>query len=123
VNLSEVEVVNWLRREPAVILFTLNALLAVFVAWGDTPDVKTIGIVITAATGVATIITALLTRPMGVALFKGGATTVLIAFGSFGLHLSADRIGAIVAALSIVLGLLLRQNITPAVSVPHTIAK
>jgi len=40
--------------------------------------------------------------------------TCLTAVAAFGLHLTADQIGATVTAISIVLALLLRQNVSPA---------
>lgn len=107
-----------LRYEPAAILLALNSLLAVFLAWGATPTTKTTGIVLTASTAGVTLLIALLTRPWSIALLKGGATAVLVAFAAFGLHLAPVTLTGIVAVLSILLGLLLRANLAPVVTPP-----
>lgn len=100
--------------EPAVILQALNAAIALAVAFGfglDEPQVAAITVI---ATAVVAILTALTTRPVVVASVTGAASTALSAFAAFGLELSAQQIGAVVTALSIMLALLLRPNVSPA---------
>jgi hypothetical protein len=108
------------RAEPATILYGVNAAVALLVAYGldlSTDQVAAISVI---ATGVLTVVTAATTRPVVVSSITAAVGTCLTAVAAFGLHLSADQIGATVTALSIVLGLLLRQNVSPAPAVKGT---
>lgn len=76
--------------DPAVIAYAVNAAVALLVAYGldlSQGQVEAVSVVTTA---------------------------ILAAVAAFGLELSAEQIGASVTALSIVLALLLRQNVSPA---------
>ncbi|MBN6054499.1 hypothetical protein JYK22_21335, partial [Nonomuraea sp. RK-328] len=102
-------------RDPAAILYGLQSLLAVVVAFGvitgDAADYT-----MTVANGVMALIVALTTRPFVVAAITGAAQTILtgiVAFGIDGLTFSTEQQGVIIAALSAVLALLLRQNQEP----------
>jgi hypothetical protein len=104
-----------LGRDPAAILYGLQSLLAVVVAFGvitgDAADYT-----MTIANGVMALIVALTTRPVVVAAIPGAAQTILtgiVAFGMPGLSFSTEQQGVIIAALAAILGLLLRQNQTP----------
>lgn len=106
-----------LGYEPAVIVYAVNALVAALVAWGlDLSDEQT-GAINTIVTGVLAAVVAAMTRPVTVSAITGAAATVLAALGAFGLELSAEQIGSSVALGSIVLALLLRQNVSPAQAV------
>jgi hypothetical protein len=70
--------------------------------------------VTTIATAVLTVATAVMTRPFVVSSVTAAVGSLLTAVAAFGLHLTADQVGATVTALSIVLALLLRQNVSPA---------
>lgn len=102
-------------RDPAAILYGLQSLLAVLVAFsvltGDAADYTMV-----IANGGMALIVALTTRPVVVAAITGAAQTILtgiVAFGLPGLSFSTEQQGVIIAALSAVLGLLLRQNQSP----------
>jgi hypothetical protein len=104
-----------LGRDPAAILYGLQSLLAVVVAFGvitgDAADYT-----MTIANGVMALIVALTTRPVVVAAITGAAQTILtgiVAFGMPGLSFSTEQQGVIIAALAAILGLLLRQNQSP----------
>jgi hypothetical protein len=102
-----------LGREPALYLFAINALVALFVAYGlDLTQVQ-VGAVSTFATAGFAVATAIMTRPVDVAAVTGAVGTGLTAAAAFGLELSAEQIGATVTALSVVLALILRVNVTP----------
>lgn len=107
------KLVNVLKTEPNEVLYCLNALLAMLVAWGVQATPTQTGAILTIATAVITIITTAMTRPVQIALITGAATTVLTAAATFGFHLSTAQISTGVTVLSIVLALLLRQNVTP----------
>lgn len=101
-------------REPAVVLYAVNAAVALFVAYGLPMSQGQVAAVTTIATAVFTAWAALQTRPVSVPAVTAALGTALAAAAAFGLHLSANQIGASVAALSIVLALVLRQNVSPA---------
>jgi hypothetical protein len=100
--------------EPAVIVYAVNAGVALLVAYGLHLTQGQVSAVTVLATAAVAVITAWATRPIQVSAITGAVATALAAVAAFGLDLSADQIGATVTALSIVLALLLRQNVTPA---------
>jgi hypothetical protein len=105
---------NHLRFEPAMVVYCVNAAVALLVAYGLPLSDGQVGAVTVIATAATTIWTAWATRPVVVPTITGAVGTALAAVAAFGLDLTSDQIGATVTALSIVLALLLRQNVTPA---------
>jgi hypothetical protein len=103
--------------EPSVIVYGLNALVALLVSFGLPLSHAAVAAVATVATAVLAIVVAAMTRPVVVSTITGAIGTLLVAVGAFGLHFSTDQIGAATAFLSIVLALLLRQAVTPAAKV------
>lgn len=99
--------------EPAVILYGLNALVALLVSFGLPLSHAMVAAITTIATALLAIITASMTRPVVVSTITGAVGTLLTAVAAFGLDLTTDQIGSVVTVLSIVLALLLRQNVTP----------
>lgn len=105
-------------REPAAILYGLQALLAVAVAFGLfglTED--SAAWVMTIANGVMALIVAVVTRPVVVSALTGAVQTILTGAIAFGLPLTEAQMGTVIAALSVVLGLILRPNVSPAETV------
>lgn len=102
------------KFEPAVILYGVNSLVALLVAYGVDLTKDQVAAITVIATAIVAIVTAVMTRPVVVSTITGAVGSLLAAVAAFGLHLSADQIGATVTVLSIVLALLLRQNVTPA---------
>lgn len=101
-------------REPAVILYVFNAIVAFLVtlpAIGLTEE--SAGWVMTIATGAVALLVAMLTRPFVVSALTGAMTTVFAGLASFGLPLTEQQAGAFVFLVSAVLGLLLRSNVSP----------
>ena len=95
--------VRFIKLNPAAILYGVNTLLALVVAWGGSLSADQTGAVLTITTAVITIITALATRPVGLQLVLGAVASVFTAFAAFGIHWSADQISTTVALLGIVL--------------------
>lgn len=105
-------------REPAVILHALQAVLAFLVtlpalnALGLTEEVS--GWVMTLAAGAVALLVAAATRPLVVSALTGAVQTLLTGFVAFGLPLSEQSSGALIAALNVVLMLLMPLGLTPA---------
>jgi hypothetical protein len=99
--------------EPAVLLYALNAAVALFVAFGLPMSQTQVAAVTTGATALLTVVAAFMTRPVVVSTVTAAVASLLTAAAAFGLHLSANQTGATVTALSIALALLLRQNVSP----------
>jgi hypothetical protein len=102
-----------LQLNPAVILYVVNALVAMVVAWGWHLTMDQQGAIDTIATGVLTIITAFMVRPIVIPTAAAAAITVLTAFAAFHLKLDPNVISTTVAVASIVLGYLLHVSGTP----------
>jgi hypothetical protein len=101
-------------REPAAVLYGVQALLSVAVAFGafGLTD-ESAAWVLTIANGVMALIVAIVTRPFVVSAVTGAIQTILTAAVAFGLPLSEAQTGTIIAALSVALGLMLRPNLSP----------
>ncbi|MER7500428.1 hypothetical protein AB0L05_16140 [Nonomuraea pusilla] len=102
-------------REPAVILYVINAIvafLATIPAIGLTEE--SAGWVMTIANGVVALLVAALTRPFVVSALTGALSTILTGLASFGLPLTEQQTAAFVVLTSAVLGLVLRSNVSPA---------
>lgn len=99
--------------EPAVILYAINSAVALLVAYGLDLSSDQVGAVTAIATGVLAAVAAAMTRPIVVSTITGALATVLAAVAAFGLDFTGDQIGATVTGVSIVLALLLRQNVSP----------
>jgi hypothetical protein len=106
-------------REPAVILHALQAVLAFLVTLpalnqlGLTEEVS--GWVMTLAAGAVALLVAMATRPLVVSALTGAVQTLLTGFVAFGLPLSEQSSGALIAALNVLLMLLMPLGLTPAV--------
>lgn len=102
--------------EPATWLYVLNAVLAAAVSYGLPLSHAVVAATVVIATALLSAYAAILTRPIVVSALTSAAGTILAAMAAYGLHLSADQIGSSVTLLSLVLALLLRQNVSPATS-------
>jgi hypothetical protein len=99
--------------EPAVIMYALNAVVALLVAWGlhlTTGQVDAVSVI---ATSVLSIAVAVMTRPIVVSGIAAAAASGLTALAAFGLDLSQEKISTTVMVGSIVMMFLLRPNVTP----------
>jgi hypothetical protein len=106
-----------LGRDPAAILYGLQSLLAVLVAFHVFGlNDQSADWVMTIGNGVMALIVVVTTRPFVVAAITGAVQTVMtgvVAFGLPGLTFTQAQQGVIIAALAAVLALLLRQNQEP----------
>lgn len=112
-NATPSKALNIVKTEPAVILYSMNALLALLIAYG-LPLTKTqTAAVITIVTALLTVTAALATRPIAVSSVTAAVATIATAASTFGLHLTADQIGTGTTFLSLLLALVLRPNVSP----------
>jgi len=100
--------------EPAVILYAINAGVALLVSFGLPLSGDQVNAATVLSTAVAAIWTAAVTRPIAVSAITGALATALAAVAAFGVELTVDQQGAVVTAVSVVLALLLRSNVSPA---------
>lgn len=103
-----------LGRDPAVILYTLQAVLAVLVAFGVLGLTgESANWTMTIANGVMALVVAIVTRPFVVSALTGAVQTILTGAIAFGLPWTDAQTGAAIAALSMILALILRPNLEP----------
>lgn len=105
-----------LAYEPALVAWAINGGIAAVAGYVAHLSPTQTGAVTTITTALAAVYSAARARPVSVSALTGGVATVITAATAFGLHASADTTALIVTALSGVLGLLLRANVTPAAS-------
>ena len=108
---------DFAKYEPVIVAWALNGGLAVLL--GDVVHISTTqeAAVTTILTGAVAIYTAIKTDNFTVSGFTGALSTVLVAAAAFGLHLSSQEIGVGVAVIAGILGLILRQNVSPKATV------
>jgi hypothetical protein len=101
------------RFEPALVAWATNggvaALLAFAFHLGNTPTAA----VTTLTTALAAAYTALHARPVSLSVLAGALATAITACEGFGLQLPAGYVASGVAAISLVLSLIFRENLTP----------
>jgi hypothetical protein len=105
-----------LAYEPAVVAWAVNGGIATVLAFLLNLDGTQTATVTTITTALAAIVTAVKARPVAVSVVTGALATIAEAAAAFGLNLPPTVVGAITAVASAVLGLLFRQNLTPAAS-------
>jgi hypothetical protein len=98
---------------PAAALYALNTAVALFVSFGLPLSDDMVAAVSTIATAIFAGYAALVVRPVAIGMFGAAAATALTAAAAFGLDLTTDQIGLTVAAISIVLGFLTHQSVSP----------
>lgn len=105
---------KWFGREPALVIQTIAALLALFVGFGvpglNDGLVAAITALLTAA---AAAWTAYHVRPIAPAVFTGVITTGATLLAAFGVDLSQSQVSLVTAAAATVMGLLMRAQVTP----------
>jgi hypothetical protein len=105
---------NLLDYYPVLIAWAVNGGLAVLL--GNVIHISSTqeAAITTIATALVVIFTMWKTREFAINGFVGALSTIAVAAGSFGLHLSSAEIGAAAAVLSGVLALLLHQSVVQA---------
>lgn len=106
---------NIFKREPALWIAAISAILGVIVSFGwsglDDADATNIMALINAG---AYFITAIKTRPVALSAFTGLLTTGAILAAGYGFDVPQATLGALQLALVAVVTLVLRGQVTPA---------
>jgi hypothetical protein len=98
---------------PAALLYAINTAVALAVSFGlDWSDTQ-VAAVSTIATALLAGAAALSVRPIAIGMFGAAAATALTAAAAFGFDWTPEQIGLTVAAISIVLGFLTHQSVSP----------
>jgi hypothetical protein len=108
---------NYLRRilteEPAILAWAAGGGLAMLSAYwlhfSKTQEAAAAAVL----TALAAVVTAIATREKLVSVIPGALAAILAAAGAFGYHLPPKTIAMILAAASVLLGLVFRANVTP----------
>jgi hypothetical protein len=108
------KVLTLIRGEPTVLLYSLNAVVALAVSFGLHLGHTQEAAVMTLAAAVLTMVTAAATRPVAVSALTGALATALTAAGTFGLHLTAQQTGSLITVVTLVLMHGLRGSVSPA---------
>ena len=106
-----------IKAESAVIAYAISAGVTAWAAFGFRAPAHDVAAVEMIAAALVTILTAFATRPVAVPVVTGAVVEIATAAGAFGLHLTAAQLGALTPVVSIVVSLLLRQAVTPVVSI------
>lgn len=104
-----------MRREPALLLNTIAAVLGLIVSFG--PDWLSAGqaaLIIAALNAGFGVLTAVLTRPIAPAAFTAFISSLAALGAAYGLEYSQENVGALNALVLAVLALLTRAQVSPA---------
>lgn len=102
-----------LQYEPAVLAWAVNGGIALIVGYLTPLSTDQAGAITLITGALATIYTAVMTRPVAVPLLTGALATIATAVAAFGLHLDPAIVATGVSVVSSLLSLLTRQNVTP----------
>ena len=108
--------VRKLQLNPAAVLYVVNAVVAMAVAWHWHATPNEIGSIDTIVTAGLTLVGVFTVRPIALSTAAAAAVTIVTAFGAWGLHLSPDAIASTCAVASIVVGFLLHAGGIPTVA-------
>lgn len=99
--------------EPAVAAWAADGGIAALVAFVFHVNSTEEAAVTTICTALAAIYTAFRARPVSVSVLTGAIATIATAAGAFGLHLPPGEIATGVTALTAILALIFRANLSP----------
>ena len=100
-------------REPAAIVATIEAALALAVAFFLHITSGQVGLIMAVVTAALAVYTAVVTHDRLLAVVVGLAKALLALGVGFGLHLSPEQSAAIIAFVTVAMGLFNRQQTTP----------
>lgn len=101
-------------REPTLILQSISALLAVFVAVGiPSLTAETAALIVALIAAGIGVVNAVMVRPLAPAAFTGFIAAGAALLAGYGLELSQEVVGSVSAAVVVLLALLTRGQVTP----------
>lgn len=105
-------------REPAAIVATIEAALALAVAFFLPISSGQVGLIMAVVTAALAVYTAVVTDQRLLAVVVGLVKAVLALAVGFGLHLSPEQAAGIIAFVTVAMGLFNRQQTSPVVAKP-----
>lgn len=106
-------VLRFLRGEPALAYQTvLSVIVALVVAYAHLNHTQN-DYLTAIALAVGTLVTAFLARPVRVGVVGGAVGTILSSLVVFSVHFPRPVIGAVVAAVGLIVGSVYRTHLTP----------
>jgi len=112
--------INFLKAEPVLVTGALQAVLALLSATVVTWSAGETGAILAATTAALALVNAVAARKVSTAVVTGFTTavvTLLVAFGVPGV--SPGIVSVLNGAVTAVMALILRQNVTPVASLPR----
>lgn len=104
-----------LGREPTLWLQSLSAVLALLVTFGwDNLTAEQAGAMVAVLTALVGVANAVAVRPWQPAMFTGLITAGAVLAGTYGFDLAQEKIGALQVAVTAVMTLLTRVQVSPA---------
>lgn len=105
---------RWFGREPALVIQTISAVLALLVGFGISGLDDGLAAAITAVlTAAAATWVALHVRPVAPTVFTGLVTASATLAAAFGLDLTQQQVGLVAMAATAVMAMLTRAQVTP----------
>jgi hypothetical protein len=110
--------INWLKREPTILTQSVGALLGLAVAFDLVAfsEAQT-GAVLAVVAGLSALFLAITVRPFNYAVIMGLVQAVVVLLVEFGLEFSDTQVAGVYTGVSVI-GLLLRQVVTPETKLP-----
>jgi hypothetical protein len=110
---ARMSVVRGVQNEPALSFVTIvSTIVGLLVAFFHVSGTDA-GYLTAIALGMGTIVTAILTRPVNVSMITGAAGTIFASLVVFNIHLTPVQIGALLAAVGLIVGVFIRLNVEP----------
>lgn len=106
-------------REPATISGAIAAMLSLLLAWDETSSWldltnERVGLIMAAVNAVLAVVVALYTRDVQLSVVLGVANSVLALAAGYGLDWTVDQTSAIIAAVTVLFGIINRDRNSPA---------
>jgi hypothetical protein len=111
-----------MKNFPALVAYALNVVLALVVSFGVVSTTQA-HVVLTVATALAGLVTVFLHKPVQIPVAATLFSTVLVAIGGFGMHLSSAKVAALTAAFSMLAAWFTHQQSVPSALVAEVPAK
>lgn len=105
---------KWFGREPALVIQTISALLAMLIGFGI-PGLNDnlAGAVTAVLTAAASVWVAIHTQPVAPTVFTGLITAAATLLATFGLNFTQQQVSLVAMGVTALMALVLRAQVTP----------